>query len=460
MKYFVFFACFAISSVFAQNPGISLYAQGFVQPVDIKHAGDDRLFIVERTGKIKIIHGDGTVNPEPFLTLDPSVLTITAEAGLLSMAFDPDYASNGYFYIVYISSGDLTYTLKRGVVDPENPNKALEGVLTDVLLVPVSGFHNSGQLSFGPDGYLYFTIGDGGGTDPANVAQNLASFHGKLHRIDVGGADGIVPYTIPSDNPYANSDDFKKEIWAWGLRNAWKFSFDRLSGDLWLTDVGENHVEEINHVNTGVANVNYGWKCYEGILPFDESGCTPSVVFTFPVAMAMHSDGHCAIAGGHVYRGNEIPSLQGKYVFSDFCRSRFGMVDSVTYETTYTADLPGGPYTFVSLGEDAVGELYAASISYGKIFKIVDADMSTPQFQLGQVKVSPNPASRQAQIRLAENSIPAMARIYDMAGKLLLKKRLVRETSQVDISALQNGIYVISIADDNGNSTQVKLAKI
>lgn len=251
---------------FAQDLELDLFASGFNRPVNIKHAGDDRLFVVEQDGFIKIVNSDGSVEPTNFLDIDDRVRSIGNEQGLLGLAFHPDFASNGYFFVNYTdNSGDTVISrFSRIGVNPTiaDPNSELI-ILT--YTQPYSN-HNGGELQFGPDGYLYISSGDGGsGGDPQNNAQNLNSLLGKLLRIDVNNSTASNPYEIPADNPFIGDAAARDEIWAYGLRNPWKFSFDALTDDLWIADVGQNAREEINLVPSTDAGLNYGWRCYEGL---------------------------------------------------------------------------------------------------------------------------------------------------------------------------------------------------
>ncbi|WP_321539555.1 PQQ-dependent sugar dehydrogenase [Flavobacterium piscinae] len=250
------------------------------------NAGDDRLFVVQRGGLIRIVNPNGTVNTTPFLSLT-SIITAGGERGLLGLAFHPDYATNGRFYVNYTRSGDgATVIARYNVSDTdENIANANSGEILLTIAQPFSN-HNGGSLNFGPDGYLYIGMGDGGsGGDPNNYGQNLNSLLGKMLRIDVNGETG---YTIPADNPYADIAG-EDEIWSVGMRNPWKFSFDRQTGDLWIADVGQNAIEEINKAASSEAGLNYGWRCYEGNSPYNTTGCGGSSNYTFPVAQYTHA---------------------------------------------------------------------------------------------------------------------------------------------------------------------------
>jgi glucose/arabinose dehydrogenase len=244
----------------AQEIELEQFATGFTNPIEIVHAGDSRLFVVEQGGIIRILNADGSVNPNPFLNISNLVST-GSEQGLLGLAFHPDYDDNGYFYVNYTNTAGHT-VVARYSVNPTDPSLADATSQLPLLTInqPYEN-HNGGCLRFGPDGYLYIATGDGGsGGDPENRAQNLETLLGKILRIDV---DNGNPYVVPATNPFMGVGG-ADEIWAYGLRNPWKFSFNRNNGDLWIADVGQNAVEEINKVVSNPGGLNYGWRCYEG----------------------------------------------------------------------------------------------------------------------------------------------------------------------------------------------------
>ncbi len=300
------------------------FASGLSQPVTIANAGgsDTRLFVVEKGGTIRIVQSNGTVLPTPFLDLT-TLVSMGGEQGLLGLAFHPNYASNGFFYVHYTdTNGDtavVRYTVS-GNPDVANPLSAFPIFST---AQPFAN-HNGGEVIFGPDGYLYIGLGDGGaGCDPSDNGQDLTTPLGKILRIDV---DSGSPYAIPPSNPYFGSMNMsiRQEIWDWGLRNPWRFTFDRSTGDLYIADVGQNQNEEVDFEPAGGSgNVNYGWDCFEGNDPSSVSGCTttatcaPSSMFEFPVHTYNHTGSRCSITGGFVYRGTASPSLVGRYFFAD-----------------------------------------------------------------------------------------------------------------------------------------------
>jgi len=337
-------------------------------PVQIGHAGDGsgRLFLVEQAGRILILD-NGAVLPTPFLDIRALVLS-GGERGMLSVAFPPGYPSKRYFYVDYTRVPDGATVVARYAVtaDPNIADNESETVLLTVAQ-PFSN-HNGGQLAFGPDGYLYIGMGDGGsGGDPQNNAQSPGSLLGKLLRLDV--ESGSVPYDIPADNPFLGDPGFLEEIWALGLRNPWRFSFDRDTGDLYLADVGQNRVEEVDFLPSGSGGgSNFGWSVMEGDLCFSDPFCTPDR-FVLPVATYDHSQG-CSVTGGYVYRGSSYPALQGLYFFGDFCSGRvWGLRrNGTSWEHVLLSDTVFSISTF---GEDEAGDLYLADYGSGTVYRIV-----------------------------------------------------------------------------------------
>lgn len=347
-------------------------ADGPSLPVHITHAGDgsERLFVVEQAGRIWIIQ-DGALLSTPFLDISDRVVS-GGEQGLLSVAFPPDYGGKGYFYVDYTSitgGGDTVVARYNVSGDPNVADPESEQVLltTDQ---PFSN-HNGGQLAFGPDTYLYIGMGDGGsGGDPLNNAQSPGTLLGKLLRIDVESDPGAGPYLIPSDNPFIEDVEFRDEIWALGLRNPWRFSFDRQTGDVYIGDVGQSSHEEIDfQPASSTGGENYGWNVMEGAHCFNSTPCDQTGL-VLPVAEYDHSQGNCSVTGGMVYRGHEYAGLQGIYLYGDFCSGQiWGLRKNGT--EWQSALLLDSPYTISTFGEDEAGNLYLADYSSGDIFKII-----------------------------------------------------------------------------------------
>ena len=327
-----------------------------------------RLFIVEKAGSIRIVK-NGTLLPTAFLDISPQISNV-GEQGLLGLAFDPNYATNGRFFVHYTDSqGNTRVSSFQVSADPDLANPGSE----QIILTAVQPYanHNGGQLVFGPDGMLYLGLGDGGsGGDPQGRGQDRSDLLGSILRLDVQGGSS---YTVPPDNPFIGQAGVRPEIWSYGLRNPWRFSFDRGTGDLYIADVGESRFEEVD-VPTAAAGAgkgaNFGWNLMEGKHCFSTSPCAQTGL-TLPVYEYDHGQG-CSITGGYVYRGSAIPALQGTYFFADFCQGwvrSFRSADGAATELTDWRVLqPGG--SIPSFGEDAAGELYVMSTN-GGVFKIV-----------------------------------------------------------------------------------------
>jgi hypothetical protein len=364
-------------------PGITLNLQlintGFTltSPLFLTAPPGDtaRLFVVEQGGLIKVVNRNTNAPIGTFLDISGLILA-GGERGLLGMAFDPLYASNGRFYVSYTDSGGSTVVARYLV--SSNPDVAVS-TADRIIITAAQPFanHNGGMIAFGPDGFLYIGRGDGGsGGDPGNRAQNTAEVLGKLLRIDV--SQGTQPpqpaYAIPPDNPCVGQSGARGEIWSIGLRNPWRYSFDRQTGDLYIADVGQGAREEVNVAtvaNGAGRGSNYGWKIMEGTLCFSPaSGCNMAGL-TLPVVDYAHAGGACSITGGYVYRGTAIPALVGTYFYGDFCagfvRSFRFINGQVTEHATWPSLTPGN---ITSFGEDAAGELYIMT-SGGVLFRIV-----------------------------------------------------------------------------------------
>lgn len=441
---------------FAQTIGLQTFATGFSSPVAIVNAGDSRLFVVQRGGAIRILNANGTINATNFLTLTSTTIVSGGERGLLGLAFHPNYATNGYFYVNYTRASDGATVIARYSVS-SNPDVA-DANSGQILLIIAQPFtnHNGGSIVFGPDGYLYIGMGDGGsGGDPNNYGQNINSLLGKMLRIDVDG--GGSPYAIPVDNPFAGATPGADEIWATGMRNPWKFSFDRLTGDLWIADVGQNAIEEINKATSTEAGLNYGWRCYEGNAAYNTTGCGPASNYKFPIAEYTHaSSGGCSLTGGYVYTGTTYPNLQNKYLFADYCNNRIGYVPTnggtITWSsTTFTGN-------FVSFGEDINGELYIAGISNGIISKIIDTSLSSDEFKENGLSLYPNPAQNSV---LLQNTLLlnlTQLSVFDMMGKKVIYQNMnTAESTEISIGQLSPGFYVVSVEEANGNTFTRKL---
>ena len=366
---------------------------GLSKPIFVTAPPGDtsRLFIVEQLGtgatstqgRIRILNlATGTINTTPFLTTPP--LGTAGEQGLLGLAFDPNYAVNRRFFVFYVNPSSTT-VIARYTASVGNPDIADTTSATPILTQPHEGDgHNGGWLAFGPDGYLYAALGDGGPWyDPNGYGQNLTVLFGKILRLDVSG----TTYSVPPTNPFAGSPTSRQEIWSYGLRNPWRNSFDRLTGDLWIADVGQDFWEEINFqarpANPPFVAVNYGWRCYEGMVPHNSTVgpggglCSAITNFTPPIHAYDHNI-NCSITGGYVYRGRAMPYLRGTYFFADYCSGKIwsllqvgGAVQGLT-DRTAELNRPGFTiFEIVSFGEDGNGELYLCDFDGGEIYRII-----------------------------------------------------------------------------------------
>jgi glucose/arabinose dehydrogenase len=344
-------------------------AGGFKSPVSVIQPpdGSNRLFVVELPGLIHIVKA-GAVLAKPFLDLTAITSTRIFGQGLYNLAFDPNYARNGLVYVLYVNN-DGNPVLARYSVSATNPDLADPSSAKTILIIPhPHGFHYGGQLAFGPDGYLYYSTGDGGSPlDSEGNAQNKSSLLGALLRLDVAHGD---PYAIPPDNPYVHDSAARPELWAKGLRNPWRFSFDSLTGDLYIPDVGEDVYEEINFQPAGdKGGENYGWNRYEGthdIIGGSKAG------LTFPVIEYTHIDHNCAVVGGYVYRGTALPNLAGSYIFGDYCSGKIWMLTHPNGQWTMTLILQVD-MNIEGFGQDSNGELYISDFRTNSIYRLVSA---------------------------------------------------------------------------------------
>jgi len=352
----------------AENLDLALLLDGLKEPLYLTHAGDARLFIVEKGGTIQVL-ADGQLNNLPFLDIRDRIGSSGYEQGLLSVAFHPNFALNGYFYVNYTDFSGATI-IARYQREPTNPNQAdpeSEQILMRIPQPYVN--HNGGQLQFGPDDYLYIAMGDGGSAgDPEQRGQDPTIYLGKLLRIDVDGDD---PYSLPADNPYVGMSSVRNEIWARGLRNPWRFSFDRQTGDLLLADVGQSLWEEINlQPAASKGGENYGWDIMEGNHCFSESNCDSSDL-TLPIGEYPHEAGHCSVTGGYVYRGSATPDMNGNYVFGDYCSGFIWRLFPSVDGTWSQAQIADTDLFISSFGEDVSGELYVLDLLGGAVYTMV-----------------------------------------------------------------------------------------
>ncbi|MBL0006626.1 MAG: PQQ-dependent sugar dehydrogenase [Saprospiraceae bacterium] len=360
---------------------LSLSGPALVQPLFMSGCGDGsgRLFVVEKRGTIRIIQNN-VVSTDFFLDIQDLVMN-SGERGLLGLAFHPQYPTTPYIYVNYVIDGTITNRISRFTLNPNNSNDIQEN--TEFILLEQAGVqtnHKAGGIAFGPDGYLYIGMGDGGGGgDPSNSGQNLETLLAKMLRIDVNAPQGSLNYTIPPDNPFVGEPG-RDEIWAYGLRNPWRISFDRETGDFWIADVGQNLWEEVDMVLAGTpGGMNFGWDCREGNHDYEPGNCGSGTEFTWPIFEYPHSCNPCpngygaSISGGYVYRGSEHPVLEGFYVCADYVSNYLWMIKVTSFDPleldVYVQDGNGLAYGLVTFGEDDDGELYASNLD-GVIYSV------------------------------------------------------------------------------------------
>jgi hypothetical protein len=343
---------------------------------DFAFTSDGRILVTEKEGRIRVVQPNGDINQQLFLDLSGQT-SIQGEEGLVSIALHPDYDQNGYFYINYTDLGEISRVVRYRVSDA-NPDVADPASAVTLLSAPQpSPIHNGAKLAFGPDGYLYIGLGDGGRLgDPHNNGQNGLSLLGAILRIDVDNPDPGKAYGIPGDNPFVGNANVLDEIWAMGLRNPWRFSFDMLNGDLYIGDVGEDRYEEINlERSPSPGGYNYGWRCYEGFVEGNTDGCLDRSAYTFPIFVMAHPEINpdpppiCAVVGGVVHRGDLQSPLYGLYVLGDYCSGEVWAIGEIQPDQWQLQVRGVTPQSFVTaFGQDASGEVYMADL--GNIYRI------------------------------------------------------------------------------------------
>jgi glucose/arabinose dehydrogenase len=425
----------------------------FVRTTD----GTDRMFVAEQRGRIFVFNTAAPATPRLFLDLRDIVSPSGSEMGLLGLAFHPAYASNGQFYVDYTSSssGSLKSYVARYTVSTTNPDSAVKA--SGVVLLSVDQpfeNHNGGKIAFGPDGYLYISFGDGGsGNDPQNNGQNLSVLLAKILRIDIDTQAPPLAYGIPPTNPFAtNVQGIRKEIFAFGVRNPWKFSFDAQTGALWAGDVGQGAREEIDTIRSGG---NYGWRLMEGMLctPGVNPTCSDTAGLIRPLWEYPHSAGDASITGGYVYRGNAIPVLRGKYIYADYSSGRIWALSTNGTSAPTNALLLDSPYSISSFGEDRHRELYVVAYSNGRVYRLTgpatDADLTPTPLSFSLFDNYPNPFNPTTTIRY---QIPVTAgvriSVFDLLGRevaLLVDETKTQGTHEVrfDAGPLSSGVYLI-----------------
>ncbi|MEZ4847871.1 MAG: PQQ-dependent sugar dehydrogenase [Bacteroidia bacterium] len=431
---------------------LDLYADGLYRPVDIAHAGDFRLFVAEQGGIIRIIDSANHINPTPFMDISDRVRNNESEQGLLGLVFHPEFEENGYFFVNYIIDNWST-RVSRFQLDSLNPNIA-DPLSEKILLTYSQPFinHNGGDMAFDEDGYLIISSGDGGsGGDPGDRAQDGQSLLGKILRIDV---DNGNPYSIPVDNPFVDSANIRDEIWTLGWRNPWRFSFDRLTKDMWIADVGQDKFEEVSFEPAShTGGYNYGWRCYEGFQQFNTTKCDTSEQLIAPVFAYGHSDttGR-SITGGFVYRGTNFPDLYGHYIMGDYRSGYFWTIyqDTPGNFQVYSQGKLMGTNQCSSFGENLYGELFVAGVREGKIYQISTTTTSTDDLLESALKIYPNPWTDVLNIDFeVQNYQTYQLEIVDLQGRVLLKiPQLIKNSVQLNRGDIPAGLYLIRLSGE------------
>jgi glucose/arabinose dehydrogenase len=430
------------------NPVIT----GLNTPIDVVNAGDGshRIFIVQQGGAIRVFNSSFT-SLGTFLTV--TGISTGGERGLLSLAFHPNYTSNGYFFVFYTNNaGNLEIARYRVSADP---NVADAATKTVVLTIPHPGAsnHNGGRLLFGTDAMLYLSTGDGGSAgDPNNNAQNSTSLLGKLLRINVNTSLTPPFYTIPAGNPFGN------EVWALGLRNPFRWSFDRQTGDIWIGDVGQDNWEEIDFLAAGSpVGANFGWRCYEGNNPFNLSGCGPIGNYIFPVHAYPTQNPSASVISGTVYRGATFPALVGYYLAVDFYSGNFYKIRPVGgggWEISIQSSVQGGIGGF---GETETGELYAASAFTGTVYRVegsIVTGVGDPQSNKG-FRIYPTVIST-GFINLYLQQPWKKLELVSMSGAIVKEVSLTGRTGRIDISVneIPAALYLVKVTGSNKTAVQ------
>lgn len=439
---YLFLSCCFTLSLSAQNFELVNFASGLSSPVDIVSPTEtsDYMYVVEKSGRIRVIDETGEILSPMFLNITDRVGDNGGERGLLGLEFSPNYESDGYLFVNYTNNSGNT-RVSRFTRSDDNPLTADPD--SEVILLTISqpfSNHNGGDLAFGPDGYLYIATGDGGsGGDPQNNSQTRTNLLGKILRIDV--LDGTDGYSIPADNPFANDDQTQDEIWALGLRNPWRISFDSETGDLWIADVGQNAREEINFQPAdSEGGENYGWRCYEGNQPYNNgSSCPDESELTFPVHTYVNTGGPggdgCSVTGGFVYRGCDFPDFYGLYIYADYCSGKFWSIEQDGNGNFNNTELLNSTnFNFGAFGEFR-SELYVAGTENGIISRLSDPNAQPLQVN-GQVTNE----------SCADNNDGSISLNFDGDGLPVTVQWSNGETGP-DLTGLNGGTYTATITD-------------
>jgi glucose/arabinose dehydrogenase len=434
----------------AQLIKLELINGSFTNPVDLVFDHENKLYVVQRRAIVRVLEPDGTLSPDVFFDIDDRVQS-GSERGLLGLVFHPEYPDSNYLYVNYTNNSGNT-VISRFTVDVEG--READPDSEKVLLTQDQPFgnHNAGDLNFGPDGMLYFGLGDGGSAgDPVNAGQRGDTYLGKMIRIDVDQGD---PYTILDDNPFLDDPEILDEIWALGLRNPWRFSFDRATGDMWIADVGQNELEEVNRqLANSNGGENYGWRCYEASSEYNTDGCGPISAYTFPVWEYEHgSTGGCSVTGGFVYRGSKIPELVGKYIYADYCSGRIWALseDGGVWSNEELLDTDNEISTF---GENQDGELFLADLD-GRIYSIEPTQATRVEGELHfkELSLAPNPAHDRVLLQMqVEQHGNYQFRLLNLDGRILRswdEQVTGTYSKSLSLKDLPKGVYILRIQRD------------
>ena len=437
----------------------------FNELTDIQNAGDGsgRLFIAVRVGRIFVLEAKQVVTGAPFfLDINDKVTTDGYENGLLGFAFHPNYAENGYLYVHYTyRDEDRFYTrISRFTVSRDDPNqvdRSSELPLFDFQQPAVH--HNGGQLAFGPDGYLYIGLGDGmDPDDPLNSGQDLRSILGKILRVDVDNPANGKNYGIPASNPFAGNTEYAQEIYAWGLRNPWRFSFDPLTGNLWAGDVGQHSWEEINLIQKGG---NYGWRVMEGYQCHRPENDCDSIGLIGPVWTYGHHGGLASVSGGYVYRGSELPELEGKYIYGGYVSGNIWTLDYNDTEDVTNTLLIDTDLRIATFGVDEENELYVGGFANGRLYKLVSIPEEAQKSQEVAATLSPiTSTSDSSQLKISwhiSRTAPVSLSLFNLKDGEAMA--LVDQTQKagdhhlaIDVEELPAGHYSVQL---NAGKTEI-----
>lgn len=457
--YFVFFACTVMLFHNASaQPNISFVkiAGGLAQPLEIKNAGDGsgRLFVAEQGGKIKI-YKNNKIQQKPFLDLS-ALMGVDQFQGIWSIGFSPNYSTNRYFFIFYTDKFGTT-ALARYRATSSKPDSADVNSGVILLSYPNAGDGHYGNIAFGNDGYLYLSLGAGGNN---KLSQNSLSDFGKMLRLNVNVSSAPY-YSIPADNPYVNDPNTLDEIWALGLRNAWKYSFDKQTGDMWIGDVGQDSMEEIDFrtPQQGLTGSNFGWQCYEGTNIFKTNGCGNINGYVFPIFEYHHdipAGGECLI-GGYIYRGTTYPALQGYYICADFITSNAWKIKSNGAGGWDVFLQPNAaPKSITSFGEAENGELYAVSNKTGSLYSIqASAPIALTETNISEVISNEKQWSTVYPTVVNNNTVMLNLKepytsvsVFNMSGNEVMKKDIsgMNGIMSLRLPNLSTGFYIVKLS--------------